>query len=228
MGWLREQLRGGVLGQGWRASAITLALAALAILVSTWYDALNHGPRVISSHTPIDDLIPLVPALVVPYVTLRPMLYFSALAFALFRARALRSAALSMTVIFLVSYAFYVVLQSYMARPEITGSDTLSSMLRDVYAGDQPYNDFPSLHASLSTMIALHWLRADRRVGVPVALWAALVAISTVFVKQHYLPDLVAGVLLGGAVSLLFLRTATSSAAAPAAPRTPGRPRTSS
>lgn len=219
--------RDGILGQGWRRGGIALALGVVAVVASTWYDALNHGPAVWSSHTPIDDVIPLVPALVVPYVTLRPMLYLSALAFLLFRASLFRSAAVAMTVIFLVSYAFYVVAQTFMLRPDVAGTDTLSAMLRDVYAGDQPYNDFPSLHASLSTMIALHWLRLDRRIGTPIALWAALVAVSTVFVKQHYLPDIVAGVLLGGAVSLAALRTAMPSAAPLAAPRTPDRPRTS-
>lgn len=220
-------MRQGVFGQGWRGGVITVALGVVAIAVSTQYDTLNHGPAVISSHTPIDDLIPLAPAFVVPYVTLRPMLYLSALAFLLFRAGIYRSAALSMSVIFVVSYAFYVLLQSYMVRPDVSGTDLLASMLRDVYAGDQPYNDFPSLHASLSTMIALHWLRVDRRAGAPIALWAALVAISTVFVKQHYLPDLVAGVLLGTVVSVFFLRRAMSSEAALAAPRTRRLPRIS-
>lgn len=220
-------MRQGVFGQGWREGVITVALGVVAIAVSTQYDTLNHGPAVISSHTPIDDLIPLAPAYVVPYVTLRPMLYLSALAFLLFRARVYRSAAWSMTVIFVVSYAFYAFLQSYMVRPDVSGTDLLASMLRDVYAGDQPYNDFPSLHASLSTMIALHWLRVDRRAGAPIALWASLVAISTVFVKQHYLPDLVAGVLLGAVVSVFFLRTARSSEAALVAPRIQHRPRTS-
>ena len=225
---LREQLRRGVLGEGWRAGAVTVFLTVVAVVVSTWYDGLNHGPSVFSSHTPIDDLIPLVPLFVVPYVTLRPLLYASALAFLAVRAAVLRSAAVSMTAIFLVSYAFYVLSQTYMVRPDVTGSDLLSAMLRDVYASDQPYNDFPSLHASLSTMIAVHWLRADRRVGTPIALWAALVAISTVFVKQHYLPDLIAGAVLGAVASLIGLRTATTVAAARGAVRIPDRPHTSS
>ena len=217
----------GIFGAGWRGGALSLALGVVAVVVSTWYDALNHGPAVWSSHTPLDDVIPLLPALVVPYVTLRPMFYATAVALLLFRVAIFRSAALSMTAIFLVSYACYVLAQTFMERPDVTGTDVFSAMLRDVYANDQPYNDFPSLHASLSTMVGLHWLRVDRRVGTPIALWAALVAISTVFVKQHYVPDLVAGVALGGLVSLAFLRMASSSAARLGATRTRDLPRTS-
>ena len=110
-----------------------------------------------------------------------------------------------MTLVFALSYACYFFLQSYIERPALTGDDTFSRMIRDVYDGDQPYNDFPSLHASLSTLVAVHWLRVDRRVGTFVALWAALIVLSTVFVKQHYVADLVAGALLAFAVSRVII-----------------------
>src|SRR4051794_995112 len=66
-------------------------------------------------------------------------------------------------------------------------------MLRAVYAGDRPYNDFPSLHTSVSTILAVHWLRFDRRIGVVVAAWCVLIVASTVFVHQHYLADVGGG-----------------------------------
>ena len=187
-------------------AAATLVLGALAIAASLPYDALNHGPNVIFLRTPLDDVIPIVGPFVVPYVSLRPFIYTSAALFLVFRARIYRSAALAMIVTFAVSYACYVFLQSYMERPQITGDDVFSRMIRDVYAGDEPYNDFPSLHASLSTLFAIHWWRVDRRVGAVAGIWAALIAVSTVFVKQHYVPDVVAGVALATAASLVALR----------------------
>ena len=180
---------------------MTLAFGVVAIATSLGYDALNHGPNVLFLRTPIDDLIPVVGPFVIPYVSLRPFLYGSALVFLLFRARISRSAALSMTVVLLVSYAFYVFLQSYIDRPILAGDDVFSRMIRDVYASDQPYNDFPSLHASLSTIFAIHWWHVDRRIGVPVAIWVVLIVVSTVFVKQHYVADMIAGVLLASVAS---------------------------
>lgn len=147
----------------------------------------------------------MVGPFVVPYVSLRPFLYASMVAFLLFRGRVYRSAALSMIVTLVVSYLFYVFLQTYIERPAIAGDDTFSRMIRDVYAGDQPYNDFPSLHASLSTIFALHWWLVDRRIGLPIVIWSALIVLSTMFVKQHYVPDVVAGVLLGLVTSRVFL-----------------------
>ena len=203
---MRAQLRSGIFGDSPRGAALTIAFGVVAIVTSLFYDGLNHGPYRLFLRTPIDDLIPVVGPFAVPYVSLRPFIYVSALLFLLFRARIYRSAALSMTVTLLISYGFYALLQSYIERPVLMGDDVFSRMIRDVYAGDQPYNDFPSLHASLSTIFAVHWWRVDRRIGIPVAIWAGLIVASTVFVKQHYVADMVAGVLLALAVSGVFLR----------------------
>lgn len=207
MTWLREQLRLGIFGESPRTAVVTLVLGATAIALSLFYDALNHGPSVLFLRTPLDDAIPVVGPFVIPYVSLRPFIYLSAVLFLLFRVRIYRSAAVSMIVVLLVSYAFYAFLQTYIDRPAILGDDLFSRMIRDVYAGDQPYNDFPSLHASLSTIFAIHWLRVDRRLGVPIAIWAALIVLSTVFVKQHYVPDVVAGVVLAAIASWWSLRS---------------------
>ena len=206
MSGLRHQLRLGIFGEGPRSAVATLVLGAAAIVASLFYDPLNHGPAVLFLRTPLDDLIPVVGPFVVPYVSLRPFIYLSAVLFLLFRVRIYRSAALSMIVVLAVSYAFYALLQTYIDRPVIAGDDLFARMIRDVYASDQPYNDFPSLHASLSTIFAIHWLRVDRRLGVPIAVWAALIVLSTVFVKQHYVPDVIAGVLLGSVASWWSVR----------------------
>jgi membrane-associated phospholipid phosphatase len=209
---LREQLRLGIFGESPRSAIVTLVLGAAAIVVSLFYDALNHGPSVLFLRTPLDDLIPVVGPFAVPYVSLRPFIYLSAVLFLLIRVRIYRSAAVSMIVVLLVSYAFYAFLQTYIDRPAIAGDDLFSRMIRDVYASDQPYNDFPSLHASLSTIFAIHWLRVDRGLGMPIAVWAALIVLSTVFVKQHYVPDVVAGVLLASVTSWWSLRLLAGSA----------------
>ena len=210
---IRTQLEQGIFGEGWRAAIITLGLGAVTYAVSLIYDPLNHGPYRLFLRTPLDDAIPVVSAFVIPYVSLRPFLYGSLVLFLLLRVRVYRSAALSMIVVFVVSYVFYFFLQSFIERPTLTGGDAFTSMIRDVYAGDQPFNDFPSLHASLSTLVAVHWLHVSRRVGVVVAIWATLVVLSTVFVKQHYVADMLAGAGLAYVVSRsMLVRVAARSA----------------
>jgi membrane-associated phospholipid phosphatase len=75
-----------------------------------------------------------------------------------------------------------------------------------VYAGDHPFNDFPSLHVSTSAIIAIHWWRFNRRAGLVAVIWAVLIAMSTVLIRQHYLADVAGGLILAYGISLFFLR----------------------
>lgn len=204
MAWLKAQLQQGILGTGRRNAAISLLLAVLVAVTSFGYDWLNHGPNVLFLKTPLDDLIPVIPIFVIPYVSLRPFVYATLVLLLLFRTRIFQSAALAMIATWVVSYAFYFSLQTVVVRPLLTGQDVFTRMIREVYASDSPFNDFPSLHTSLSTILATHWWRVDRRIGVPVAIWVALIVLSTVFVKQHYLPDLIAGLVLAFSTAWFF------------------------
>jgi len=203
---VRAQLRRGILGAGWAAAIATLLLLAAWYATSLLYGPLNHGPDRIFLRTPLDAGIPVVPVFVIPYVSLTPYLAATMTLLLLLRIRLFRSAAAAMIVAWLVSYAFYFFLQSYVARPQLTGQDPLTSLIRTVYAGDRPYNDFPSLHTSLSTIVAIHWWRVDRRAGVVSGLWTALIVASTVLIHQHYLADVAGGLVLAAAASAVSLR----------------------
>ncbi len=199
-------LRGGVLNLGRRSASLDVALIAAMLGTNFVYELLNHGPSRIFLRTPLDDALPVVPVFAVPYLSLIPFVGVSLLVMLFRRARVYRSAALSMIVVWFISYAFYLFLQSFVSRPHIGGSDVFSSLVRWVYSADQPYNDFPSLHASLSTVIAIHWWHIDRRVGIAAAAWTALIVASTVLIKQHYLADVLAGLVLAAAASMATLR----------------------
>src|SRR4029077_7515472 len=138
------------------------------------------GPNRIFLETPLDRSLPVVPVFAIPYVSLIPYIGVSLLAFLFFRVHVDRSAAFAILVVWFISYAFYFFLQSYIARPQITGTDPMAGIIRSIYASDRPYNDFPSLHTSLSTIVAIHWWRVDRRIGAAAAIWTALIVASTV------------------------------------------------
>ena len=210
MEWLKAQLRQGIFGTGWTSAGINILLGIGIYLTSKVYALLNHGPNVLFLRSPLDDLIPVVPAFVIPYDSLEPFIYATLVLFLLFRTRIFQSAALSLIAAWFVSYAFYFFLQSYIERPTLPGTDMLTQMIRDVYSSDNAYNDFPSLHTSLSTILAIHWWRVDKRIGIPVAAWVALIVASTVFVKQHYLADMASGLLLAFGASWVMLRAVAS------------------
>ncbi|MFZ0128220.1 MAG: phosphatase PAP2 family protein [Candidatus Dormiibacterota bacterium] len=203
---LAASLRRGIVAERRSGLIVSLLLIPAILATNLIYDSLNHGPNRIFLETPLDRALPVVPIFAVPYVSLIPYIGVSLLAFMFVRVRIYRSAALTMLIVWFISYGFYIFLQSYIARPHITGTDAFSSMIRSIYAADQPYNDFPSLHTSLSTIIAMHWWRFDRRIGIAAAIWTALIVASTVLVKQHYIADVAGGLALAVVTSLFVMR----------------------
>jgi len=196
----------GIFGTGWKNAIISLVLVVAVYLTSQIYAVLNHGPAVLNLKTALDAALPVIPIFIIPYDSLQPIIYFTLIVLLLTRTRIFQSASLALIIAWFVSYGFYFFLQSEVVRPVLTGTDALTRMIRDVYAGDNPYNDFPSLHTSLSTIIALHWFRVDRRLGIVVAIWTALIVASTVLIKQHYLADVVSGLLLAFGAAWLSAR----------------------
>jgi len=206
MSTLQKYFKEGIFGTGWRNAIISIVLAIAIYLTNEIYDLLNHGPAVWILRTPLDDALPVVKPFVVPYVSLNYIVYFTLIFFLLFKTKIFHSASLAMITAFFVSYFFYLFFQTQVIRPVLTGTDLFTRMIQNVYAGDNPFNDFPSLHTSISTLIAIHWFRLDRRAGIVAFLWAAFVVASTVLIKQHYVPDLLSGLLLAFSVSWLYNR----------------------
>lgn len=75
-----------------------------------------------------------------------------------------------------------------------------------LYGMDPPYNCFPSLHVAHSFVSALTCFRVHRGVGIAATASASLVALSTLFTKQHYVLDVIAGVLMAVVAYAVFLR----------------------
>lgn len=71
------------------------------------------------------------------------------------------------------------------------------------------HNYFPSLHVTLATSAALVLSRQRGRIDWLMVLWAAAIAVSTLFVHQHHLADVLGGLLLALAgVHLIYDRLA--------------------
>ena len=177
---------------------VRLALVLATVNVAIWpiYPVLNHGPNRIFLRTPLDGMIPLVPIMVIPYLSLIPLLGVAAAVFAIADVRRFQAFALAVTVALLVSYLIYALAQSYVIRPYPGGEGWLTAVVRNVYALDRPYNDFPSLHTSLSVIVAALWRQAHGRAGLVVVAWCGLIVASTVLIHQHYLADVAGGLVV--------------------------------
>ena len=89
---------------------------------------------------------------------------------------------------------FLLVPVKYALRPDLASVAGFGvDVTRFYYIIDMPYNCFPSLHVSYPTMAALVSWRHHRYSSAMFIVMTIVIAASVVFVKQHYIMDVVAG-----------------------------------
>ena len=161
-------------------------------------------------HVPLDDVIPFCAPFVVPYVVWYPFVGLSLLYTVLYDVDAFRWQMRFFLVTYTVAYvAFFFWPTGQDMRPALgEGGGPFVWLLRLIYAADPPTNCCPSLHVVGSIGAALG-LSDSRRFGRPLwraGIWAmaALISVSTVFVKQHSAADVGGALVLCAAGYLLI------------------------
>lgn len=178
-----------------RVLFVTL-LAAYALFVAT-YLPINFFSIGRGAHTlflPGEERIPFLPEFEYVYVWgyVFPILGIWALPDAERLLRLLTSFLLTLV----VAYATYLTFPVYLERP-VLEVDSLATFLLSIEYLDPSYNHFPSLHVALSWLVYWSCREGVRR---PAGLLAGVLglSLSTVFVKQHYIVDVVYGAALAG------------------------------
>ncbi len=181
--------------------------AALAMFVA-WAGAyflsglLTDPERVRYLPLLIEEQIALTPSYSLLYILLYPIFF---LPFFVIRERAqlkllVRAYALMVGI---CTLCFWV-LPIGMERPPLPEApgDLGVWILSLVQGNDPSWNCLPSEHCAAALIAALACYEADKRVGLFALLSTFLIGFSTLFTKQHYLADIVAGYSL--AVALHF------------------------
>lgn len=105
-----------------------------------------------------------------------------------------------------LAYLGFLLYPTVAPRPEtVTGDGFAAWGLRFLYDADPPYNCFPSLHVAYSFVSVLACRKVHRTLGTVAMTCAVLVALSTLFTRQHYIADVIGGTLLAAAANWAFL-----------------------
>lgn len=142
--------------------------------------------------TALDDAIPLTPAWVWIYILHYP--FPVPLILLSRRIVDLRRAFAAFVLSGLAAYCVFIAFPVEMVRPRLAEIDAPSRVLGFLYRIDPPVNCLPSLHVAVAILVALITWGLDRRWSVALWVLAALISVSTLFVKQHYVWDVVGGV----------------------------------
>lgn len=184
-----------------RAAVHSSALSVLFLIVYGLCNWIAAGrPNVPTWDFEWERHIPFVPWMIVPYLSIDA--FFVLAPFLCSDRDELRLYSRRITAAILVAGAFFLLMPLRFAfdRPHTDG--WAGTLLNGFVAMDRPFNLFPSLHVTLAVILA-DAFRKHSKGGVRIALttWFILVVLSTVFVYQHHVIDVLGGFALAG---LLF------------------------
>ncbi len=202
------------------AEAITYMAFNLFLMLIVFYILLNTivynwtgGLYAEGFHlnTAMDNAIPFVPEWAIIYIyVFYPFSAVTMIYFAFVGYRQGYALAWSLVLINAIADLVYIVfpVTTDVYRREIFANRIIGNPFADAmyahYGSDPSFNCFPSLHAAVSVICAYAWYRRFRRrpnavtkiVAVLAAVIAVGVVLSTLFVKQHYIADEIAGIVL--------------------------------
>jgi membrane-associated phospholipid phosphatase len=169
--------------------------------------------------TGIDAMIPFVPEMVIFYIYLfYPLVILTMLYFAFIEYRRGYALGWSLVTINAIAVLIYVAfpVSTFWYRQELLAQPMVANFWADqvynVFANDTSFNCFPSLHAAVSTICFFAWFRYakikptknTKAAAIATLVIAVGVILSTLFIKQHYIADEIAGVALALLVGKLF------------------------
>ena len=152
---------------------------------------LNVGREVYDFGIFLDNLIPLVTWFVYFYLA-----YFILMLIPFFISNNTKSLTWRYCVSIIVSSLFFVIIPTSIYRPLLENVNLNNYLVNMIHYLDKPYNLFPSLHAALLTLSFMFLYKHDKKLSYKLSPLFILSFISTVFIKQHYVLDLIGGVLV--------------------------------
>lgn len=182
---------------------LRLILLIAVIIVSCLYFIFNMPNLSINNlESYFDDMIPRISIFAIPYLFFLPWFWGTVL-YSWLENKSFKQLAYSIIIVNIIAYCIYSVFQTYVHRIPVDLNEPFSGLLKFIYDIDRPYGAFPSLHVALSSVVAVYFIFIKSKWSNMSVLLAILIATSTLFTKQHYVADVIAGSILGVGVSML-------------------------
>ena len=103
-----------------------------------------------------------------------------------------------------VCYIVYYLYPTEISRPTIINSNILNYLVNIIYSLDRPVNCFPSLHV-LTTYFIMRYTKYknSKKKFYYTEIVGVLIIISTLFIKQHFIADVISAIVLAEVIILL-------------------------
>jgi len=165
---------------------------------------LTRSTELLRTH--LDDAIPFIPATSWFYLPIYAAIFIIAIAG--FRTRLYFNRALAgVFLILAIGLVGHSLVRAEYPRPVLAPPyhGVSEVFMAWVQAVDPPGNVFPSLHVAHTSSLALILYAENKRLGRVVMVMAALLALSTLTTKQHFIADVISGFALAALSRIVVL-----------------------
>lgn len=192
----------------WKKNAGLILFLLFILQMTLFYKLIQtHFPTGVIFKTGLDDKIPFIPIFVIPY-----FFYFLILLLPFVLAFRDRKKFFAISTTFLlisiICNLIYILFQTTINRPEILVSSIFNKMILFIYSIDAPLNLFPSGHVTFSVLSTLCVFKLNKKIGYIILPITILIIFSTIFIKQHHIPDVIAGLILASLGYFIFKKFA--------------------
>ena len=186
-------------------------------LLAVVYQLLNERPnKAVNISTSIDHSIPFLPFFILPYILWYGYIFCYLVYFCFKDTKVFLKTLILIVVAELICFVIYFFFQTTVPRPTLVGDNFLINLVHWIYKNDKPVNCFPSIHVLTTFVIMLSSLHIKNKHlanTLFIHIAGTLIIISTLFVKQHVIFDMIGSMFLatffyGFAFELLSPRVA--------------------
>ncbi|ALC90372.1 phosphoesterase [Bacillus sp. FJAT-18017] len=164
------------------------------------YQFLNtHPTDAVQISTALDGYIPFLPIFIIPYILWYAYVFLYLVYFCFKDTKVYLKTIILIVVGELICFAIYFFFQTTVPRPQVQGDGILIDLVKLIYLNDRPFNCFPSIHVLTTFAIMLGSLHIKEKHPVTILfihILGSLIIISTLFVKQHVIPDMIGSMFL--------------------------------
>lgn len=155
------------------------------------------GQHHLNMMTVIDKKIPLLPIFVVPYLLAFFQWGFGYVMICKNNSVLGRTVCLGEMIAKIIAGILFLLIPTTILRPEVTGHSVFSLMTGWIYRLDAADNLFPSIHCMESWIClraSIHMRTVSMRYKLGMGVMTILVFLSTIFLRQHVLADMVGAI----------------------------------
>ncbi|WP_374048183.1 phosphatase PAP2 family protein [Clostridium sp. MB40-C1] len=172
-------------------------------ILNIFYGLLNSENRgVYSLVCSIDKATPFLKVFVLPYLIWYPFIFLIMVYICLKNKKVYYKILFCLDIGFIISYIIFYFFQTTVQRPCLVDQDIMTKLVGIVYSNDKPFNCFPSLHVLTTyfVMKGIGKVESSKKITIPVNIVGILIILSTLFIKQHVIMDVIFAIVLGGII----------------------------